>query len=212
VRFNPAEVSVARRVGFDHAGLDNSNASLQHHADALAELASVDAMALLGCNFLLALEHVSLPEAQVYLSSLERAVDRFHHRWVAMSPTIGALKVLLGGRVIRRQPDELWVGWLDFRRLRRRYADPGAADGFHWSKVPMWIRGTMPVRGPMFVPDPAYADFRTKFPAYQAQARDAVMTLLSDLEAKSGTLDSVAAAELAAIRLELTKRFVGEAD
>lgn len=116
---------VAIDSGFNNVASDNRDLrTIAENAYNIGEFASVDAIALLACSFRLALDALSLKEADVYLDALRWSVRRILTRWDAHHLVGQALATLIEVRLLRRPSGPVSPELLGFRTRRdRRHAE-----------------------------------------------------------------------------------------
>lgn len=216
IRLTPGEANVAEITGFVHEAAQNQLDNVWTHAERLADLGSVDAMALLGCCFRLAMARLSLIEANVYLECLRSCITQFTHRWVATDPVVGALKVLIETRLVRRRSVPVDPGWLGFHRRSRR--KPVLSDGsnavrqYHWSEVPIQLTLQSFLDFPVVVPDDAIAGFLDNFAEHHAQAHATAMTQYLQMTPEQRANVSLSDEELDAMRRQFADTQCGPVD
>lgn len=126
IRLTPTERILARRANlpstyYEHRNLRN----VERAAKQVADIASLDAIALLACAFILARDALSYREAAVYLDAIRQALRAFVKKWNADEDVYRSLGGLVERRILRRtkeaiKPQELgfWV------RKRSKDYDP----------------------------------------------------------------------------------------
>ncbi len=121
VRLTPTQRVVAISSGFKNVASDNRDLrTIAENAYNIGEFASVDAIALLACSFRLALDALSLKEADVYLDALRWSVRRILTRWDAHHLVGQALATLIEVRLLRRPSGPVSPELLGFRTRRDR--------------------------------------------------------------------------------------------
>lgn len=174
--FSQLEARVAREVGLEHPGCSTDLDSLRFHTNEIARTGSVDAMALMGVRFRLAIERFSLLEADVYLDSLRWTIEHFHNRWCCVGEVSGPLRALLEVRLLRRAVGGDWESLLGFSRYPWR-ADQG--EPFHWSKEPLILSLPPDVAPPPVPLDQEMVEFRQNFSTNQRKARDSFLAKMA---------------------------------
>lgn len=129
IRMTPTQRLVASETGLPKAMYDNSDLrNIEECAMNVAAIGTVDAIALLGCTFRMAMDALSLKEADIYLHAIRFAVKRFLLRWDAEIPVRDALVGLVELRLIQRRPGlpvrKEWLGFKVRTRGQGRDSEP----------------------------------------------------------------------------------------
>ncbi|WP_157616941.1 hypothetical protein [Rhodanobacter sp. Soil772] len=110
------ECSVAQHVGLDHPFVQKNNSQiLEQCAYRIADFASCDAIALLGCAFLIAMNRMALQEAHIYLWATIAAAKVFDNRW----RTNSGLYNLILWRLVHRNHHNLNPKYVGIRPRQR---------------------------------------------------------------------------------------------
>jgi hypothetical protein len=197
VRLTPTERAVAINSGFDNVASDNRDLrTITENAYNVGELASVDALALLACSFRLALDALSLKEAEVYLDALRWSLRRFLIRWDAHPLVSRALMSLIEVRLLRRPTCPVSPELLGFRiRRDRRYVEPTFTSESRLHDIAVLVRDKIPYTSPIV---PMDGDMETFFHDFEKNCRglrEQIVQRLSD-----GDKDSDWKENLSAIR------------
>lgn len=162
------EISVAKTLGINHWAL--SEGDLEHLRIAAARIArhgTADAIALLGCLFQRALDHLSLEEASVYLKAIDRAYRKMNYRWLIQPEVATSLHVLIRIRLIRRLHEPIEPGVVGFWVRSRRKKSGGEPDtALLWSRMKRSQRKFPPV----VAIDHSLQEFVDNFPQLLVQA------------------------------------------
>lgn len=169
VCLTPSETVVARLTRLDHLACSSDIKTIRAHIIEIAHLASIDAMALLGCRYRLALDRLAFIEADAYLFGLHVALIQFQHRWVATSPVFTAINALVWTRLARRPTRPVPLEIYDFVPRRRRNLRPLEVDDFaHILGYHSSARG---VAAPPAFYDATLKDFFTDYASHYGKAR-----------------------------------------
>lgn len=134
IRLTPTERILARRANLPSTDYENRKLrNVERAAKQVADIASLDAIALLACAFMLAKDALSFREAAVYLDAIRHALRAFAKKWNADEDVNRSLAGLVERRILRRtkeaiKPQELgfWV------RKRSKSYDP------EWGRTHLW--------------------------------------------------------------------------
>ncbi|UOV05463.1 hypothetical protein MUU75_01665 [Pseudoxanthomonas mexicana] len=159
VRLTPTQRAVAINCGFENVARDNQDLrTIAENAYNIGERASVDAIALLACCFRLALDALSLKEADVYLDALRWSLRHFLTRWDAHELVSQALGTLIEVRLLRRSASPVSAELLGFRTRRdRRYAEPTVPSEHDFRHIGVLKRGEISYTSPI-VPMDGYME------------------------------------------------------
>lgn len=200
------EVLVASTVGVVHWAFSNRN--LEHVRIAAARIArrgTADAIALLGCCFQRALDHLALREADIYLAAIVRAYRKLYHQWMMQPEVATSLSTLIDVRLIRRWHVPIDPQLVGFRVRRRKRSAPFVADV---PSDPSLLENRMRREPPMFQPvvafDQTLQDFRANYPRLHEQA---MQRMVEALETAHGPVDDT---DLPRARKALARHFLGD--
>lgn len=194
VRLTPTQRAVAMNCGFENVARDNQDLrTIAENAYNIGERASVDAIALLACCFLLALDALLLKEANVYLDSLRWSLRHFLMRWDSPHLVSQALATLIEVRLLRRPATPVSPELLGFRTRRdRRDAEPAVMSERDFRHIGILKRGAVPYTSPIVPLDGVMEGFFEDFDKNYRLLRNQILQRLSrgdeDLKLK-GKLD-----------------------
>lgn len=192
VRLTPTERAVARSIGFVNVASDNQDLrTIAENAYNIGELPSVDTMALLACSFRLALDALSLKEAEVYLNALRWSLRRFLARWNAHHLVSQALATLIEVRLLRRPAGPVSPELLGFRiRRERRSTEPALAAERRLDDIAILLRGEAPYASPIAPMDDGMGEFFEDFEESCRMLRDEIVQRLSEGDAGPQLMDT----------------------
>lgn len=121
IRLTPTERVLARLNGYATVARHTHDIrDIEESAYNIGAYASVDSIALLGCSFRIALDALSLQEAEAYLSALRWSIARYLRQWHATDPVRDAVVGLIELRLLRRTSIPVVPELLGFKRRSRR--------------------------------------------------------------------------------------------
>lgn len=136
---------------------------------------------LLACCFRLALDALSLKEADVYLDALRWSLRHFLTRWDAHELVSQALGTLIEVRLLRRPASPVSAELLGFRTRRdRRYAEPTVPSERDFRHIAVLKRGEISYTSPIAPMDGDMEDFFHDFAKNCRLLRNQIVQRLSN--------------------------------
>lgn len=120
VQLTDIEVDIGKCLSQEHPALqlDDINVT-QRAARDMTKLRSADGIALLCCEYKLAIDNLSLKKADVYLGAIAEAIRRFEIRWQTHGGVVGNLRTLIEMRILRNFPEPIAPEMLGIKKRRR---------------------------------------------------------------------------------------------
>jgi hypothetical protein len=193
VCLTPTQRVVARFRGMKNIALDTQDLSnIADNAFNIGAMASLDAIAVLGCAFRIAMDSLSLEVGQIYLDALRWALDHFNRRWGSQGAIGAALVKLIEARLLQRPSDSPSPKSLGFKVRKRRHPETKAIspelEGLQRS--PLATRETY--RAPPIVPlDDVMQEFFRTFEQSYVELREAIVDRLQSTDATLMTTDTL---------------------
>ena len=120
VQLTDIEVAVAKHLGQEHPALQLDDLNIaRRSALHLAKLTSADAIALLCCEYKLAIDDLSLKKADIYLGAIATSISKLEERWCVHEGVVRSLRALIEVRLLRNFPEPITPEMLGIKKRRR---------------------------------------------------------------------------------------------
>lgn len=190
VCLTPTQRVLARISGFENVALDNRDLrNIAESAYNIGARVSADAIALLACSFKLALDALSLREADAYLDALRWSLRRFAQRWGPNKVAGSAFTTLIEARLLRRRNNTVSPEMLGFHVRKDRRRDSLSSADSTWPYHSILTNRGATFTPPMVPIDDCMHGFLQGFAKNHAALRDQIVHRLALEDAIDNGMD-----------------------
>lgn len=196
LRLTPTERILARRAGLPKAIHEHRNLGHTKRAALdVAQIGSLDAIALLSCAFCLAKDALSFREADVYLDAIRRAIGAFVRRWRMGEEARTSLVALVERRIVRRTDEPIKPQHFGFwvRKRAKDYDPEWGKDGFMSTDR---LRYPAQPESPIVRVDNSLSSFLAAFEDHYSVLRTELLDALRASTAKHQETDDIASSPM----------------